>query len=266
MIRLMKKWVDRVGREAGVYRAMLRHPRTPKLSKVLLSAALAYLVSPIDIIPDFIPVLGLLDDILIVPLLVWLALAMIPKEVKRECRSQVHTTSAAETGVPEGKPTVVARRIPAWGACTLSILICLSAGAIGSVFTRNSVNTWYASLNKPLFNPPAWLFAPVWTALYVMMGISAFLVWKTSGSNRRRALRFFALQLTVNTLWSVVFFGLHSIKGGLAIIIVLLVLILATIAGFSRISKPAATLLVPYLAWVLFATALNASFLMLNLP
>ena len=149
----------------------------------------------------------------------------------------------------------------------ISILICQSAGIIGSIFTANSIPTWYAELAKPKFNPPNWIFAPVWTTLFVLMGIAAFLVW-SKGLGRRdvkMALGIFVTQLVLNTLWSIIFFGLQN--PGLAFIEILLLwlVILATIMAFYKISKPAAWLLAPYILWVSFAVYLNYSIWQLSL-
>jgi len=148
----------------------------------------------------------------------------------------------------------------------VSVVVCLAAGAIGSVFTRSAIPTWYATLVKPPFNPPNWLFAPVWTLLYILMGVSAFLVWRKGLENRqvRAALIIFLVQLILNTLWSVVFFGLESPLYGLIVIVILWAAILITVIMFFRISRLASILLWPYLAWVSFAAILNGSIWMLN--
>ncbi len=146
------------------------------------------------------------------------------------------------------------------------VLICELAGIIGSVFTTPSIPGWYAALAKPPFNPPNWVFAPVWTTLYALMGISAYLVYE-KGSRRkevRKALAIFGGQLLLNMLWSIVFFGAHMILGAAVIIVFLWGMIVASIWLFSRISKPAAYLLAPYLLWVSFATVLNISLYVLN--
>jgi len=147
-----------------------------------------------------------------------------------------------------------------------SVLICECAGLIGSLFTRPSIAGWYAGLARPSFSPPNWVFAPVWTALYALMGIAAYLVYE-KGFKRpdvRKALAIFAAQLVVNVLWSIVFFGAHSLLGGVVVILPLWALILVTILRFSPISKAAGYLLVPYFLWVSFATALTISFAALN--
>jgi translocator protein len=148
----------------------------------------------------------------------------------------------------------------------ISILICQCAGIIGSLFTTRSIPTWYAFINKPAFNPPNWIFAPVWVSLFTLMGIAAFLVWSkgTHTLGVKRALSIFLLQLGLNSLWSIVFFGSRSIVGGLAVIVVLWLAIFWTIKEFLAISKPAAVLLIPYIVWVSFALILNVAFLILN--
>lgn len=148
----------------------------------------------------------------------------------------------------------------------ISILICESAGIIGSIFTFSAIPTWYMGLNKPWFNPPGFIFAPVWTILYLLMGISLYLIWQKGISKKenRKALFVFALQLILNTTWSIIFFGLKSPLGGLFIIIILWVLIIETIRRFYKIDKNASYLLFPYLLWVTFATILNFSLWILN--
>jgi benzodiazapine receptor len=148
----------------------------------------------------------------------------------------------------------------------VSIIASLAAGAIGSIFTRQAIPTWYATLEKPAFNPPNWLFAPVWTILYIMMGVAAFLVWRKGLENRqvRIALIVFLVQLVLNALWSVVFFGLESPLYGVVVIAVLWVAILFTVLKFYRISLAASVLMWPYLLWVTFAAVLNVSIWLLN--
>jgi benzodiazapine receptor len=148
--------------------------------------------------------------------------------------------------------------------CT--IIICELAGIIGSFFTFSAIPTWYVTLAKPALNPPSWVFGPVWTTLYALMGISAFLVWK-KGLDRqdvRKALYVFGFQLVLNSLWSIVFFGLHSPAWALVNIIAMWLAIIWTMILFYKISKPAMYLLVPYILWVSFATYLNYSIWMLN--
>lgn len=139
-------------------------------------------------------------------------------------------------------------------------------GFLASFATQTSVNTWYVTLNKPSFNPPNSIFAPVWTILYIMMGISAGLVW-AKGLHHiwvKTALYHFGFQLLYNAMWSIVFFGLREPFWGFLVIITLLILIVLTIRWFYVVSKPAAFLLIPYFLWVCFATALNYKIWELN--
>lgn len=147
-----------------------------------------------------------------------------------------------------------------WQKLILSILICQLAGIIGSIFSFSAIPSWYAFLNKPPFNPPNWVFGPVWTVLYTLMGFSAYLIFNKD----KKPLKIFAVQLVLNAVWSIVFFGLHSIWGGLFFIILLWFSILLTIVTFYKIDKNAAFLLIPYLLWVSFASILNYYLLILN--
>ncbi len=148
----------------------------------------------------------------------------------------------------------------------ICIGVCLAAGFIGSIFTNTSIPTWYTTLEKPSFNPPNWLFAPVWTILFILMGISAFLVWRVglSEPNVKMALIIFIIQLILNTSWSVAFFGLRSPIAGLIVIVVLWIAILLTILSSAKVSITAGILLIPYILWVSFAGILNASIYILN--
>jgi translocator protein len=148
----------------------------------------------------------------------------------------------------------------------ISIIICLLAGIIGSVFTYSAIPTWYASLNKPPFNPPNWIFGPVWTFLYITMGISVFLIWqkRLTHQSAKIALSVFIIQLSLNCIWSIAFFGFKSPVAGLVIIILLWISILVTILTFSRISTIASVLLIPYILWVSFAGILNYTIYILN--
>ena len=141
----------------------------------------------------------------------------------------------------------------------LSVSVCLLAGFIGSVATFPSIPTWYAGLIKPPFNPPNWIFGPVWTTLYVLMGIAMYLVWR-----KKKSLKLFLIHLGVNAGWSIIFFGLHSVLGGLVTIIILWGCIYTLIREFYRIDRRASYLLYPYLAWVSFASLLNVALLILN--
>jgi tryptophan-rich sensory protein len=148
----------------------------------------------------------------------------------------------------------------------ISIFICLFAGFIGSFFTLPAIPTWYATLLKPSFAPPNWVFFPIWTSLFIMMGISLFLVWQKGCEDKKvkTALYLFAGQLILNALWSVAFFGLRSPLLGLMDIIILWIAILATILSFMKLSKTAAYLLIPYILWVSFAAIVNFSTWRLN--
>ena len=145
-----------------------------------------------------------------------------------------------------------------------SIFICLFAGFIGSFFTSPAIPTWYATLQKPTFAPPNWVFFPVWTSLFIMMGISLFLVWQKEDKKVKTALIIFAGQLVLNALWSVAFFWFRSPLLGLMEIIILWIAILATILSFKNVSRTAAYLLIPYILWVSFAAFVNFSIWRLN--
>lgn len=147
-----------------------------------------------------------------------------------------------------------------------SIVLCQSAGIIASILTAQSVRTWYPTLLKPSFNPPNWLFGPVWIVLYLMMGIALYIVWQRSGSgqNVQTAVIVFIIQLILNAAWSLIFFGLQSPFWAFVEIVVLWVAILITIILFREISRTASYLLVPYILWVTFAAILNFSIWRLN--
>ena len=146
----------------------------------------------------------------------------------------------------------------------ISTLMCQLAGFIGSFFTIKSVSTWYLTLNKPLFSPPSWIFSPVWIILYLLMSISFYLVWTSKSKNKKIALNFFLIQLSFNTLWPILFFGLKSISLAFIDIVLLWIFILITISSFYKISKMSAYLLAPYILWVSFAMILNFSIFMIN--
>lgn len=148
----------------------------------------------------------------------------------------------------------------------ISIIIVFFAGAIGTIATLSEIPTWYAALAKPTWAPPNWLFGPVWTTLYILIGVALFLVWRKGSDKKdvKLALLVFAVQLVLNVLWSVVFFGYHSLLGGVIVVILLWIAILANIIVFYRVSKPAGLLLVPYIIWVSIASYLNYSVYLLN--
>lgn len=158
------------------------------------------------------------------------------------------------------------KRSPLWAALTIAILPVVAASLLGSAATVPQIAGWYAGLAKPLFNPPNWIFAPVWTALFALMALAAFRILRipVGVPGRRRALLVYHLQLLLNIGWSFAFFGANSPLAGLMVILPLLVLILATISAFKPLDRLAANLLWPYLAWVSFATLLNAAIWWLN--
>lgn len=147
----------------------------------------------------------------------------------------------------------------------LSIIICQLAGVVGSLFT-DSISTWYVTLNKPFFTPPSWLFAPAWITLYLLMGISLYLVWEKGLKSRYSQISIivFAIQLALNSIWSILFFGFQAPLLALIEIVFLWLAILASIFLFYRISKVASYLLLPYILWVTFAGVLNFSIYYLN--
>ena len=147
-----------------------------------------------------------------------------------------------------------------------SIALCYLVAFLGSVFTFSSIPTWYAQLNKPFFNPPNWVFAPVWTILYFLMAVSLYIIWNKNLENKKqdKAIKIFIFQLTLNLLWSLVFFGLHQPLLGLITIIILWFSIFITIKYFYKLSKPSGYLLVPYILWVSFASVLNFAIVVVN--
>ena len=147
----------------------------------------------------------------------------------------------------------------------ISILAPQAAGLVGTFFTAGSVTGWYAMLNKPSFNPPNEIFGPVWTILYLFMGVAIYWVWQESETqDTRLAQKLFWGQLTVNASWSIVFFGFQNLIGALMLLVGMWLLILATILEFWRIKRLSAYLMIPYLLWVTFAGVLNAAIIFLN--
>jgi len=159
-----------------------------------------------------------------------------------------------------------------WLKLISAIIICQGAGLIGSLFTFSAIPNWYQTISKPAFQPSNWLFGPVWTTLYVLMGISAFLIWSsfakaTEGQVRKKikiALIIFGAQLVLNALWSIIFFGANKIGWAFAELVVLWLMIVLTMIVFAKISKPAMYLLLPYILWVSFASFLNFTLWQLN--
>lgn len=149
----------------------------------------------------------------------------------------------------------------------VSIVAVFIAAGIGNFFTISEITTWYTTLAKPTWTPPNWVFGPVWTTLFLLMGIALYLVW-SKGLERKDvkiAIGIFFVQLILNTMWSIIFFGMHSLFGGLVTIIILWIAILINIVLFYRISKPAGLLLVPYIVWVTIASYLTYSVYLLNM-
>lgn len=148
----------------------------------------------------------------------------------------------------------------------ITIAVCLVVGSLSGYVTADSISGWYNTLEKPFFNPPNWIFGPVWTVLYILMGISAGLVWKSEVANsiKKKALLIFTFQLIANAAWSILFFSLQSPILAFVDILILLTLIIYTIKLFKPIHKTASTLLIPYLLWVSFATILNLAIVFLN--
>jgi len=145
------------------------------------------------------------------------------------------------------------------------IIICEGVGFLGTIFTIPAISTWYVTLNKPVFNPPNWIFAPVWTTLYFLMGVSLFLILQKKLKKQRNFLVIlFSAQLFLNFLWLVIFFGMHLSLAALVDIVFLWISIALLIIDFWKFSKPAASLLIPYLCWVSFASVLNLFVALLN--
>lgn len=146
-----------------------------------------------------------------------------------------------------------------------AILLTELIGSFGTIFTIPNIPTWYATLTKPALNPPSWVFGPVWTILFLLMGVSLFLVWQARpGTTKRYALVIFFIQLALNVLWSAIFFGWHLLGWAIFEILLLWFAIVATIIACYRVNKVAGYLLVPYLVWVSFAVFLTYSVWRLN--
>jgi tryptophan-rich sensory protein len=152
-----------------------------------------------------------------------------------------------------------------WIGLVVVNVICFAAAGIGSLVTTPQIPGWYADLAKPAWKPPNWIFGPVWSCLYLMMAVAAWLVWQQRGfAGAKLPLTLFAIQLALNSLWSVLFFGLQNPGRAVAEIVLLWMAILATLIAFWKRSKSAGGLLVPYLAWVSFAAALNVAIWQMN--
>jgi len=167
--------------------------------------------------------------------------------------------------VTNGSLSTLPERRP-WVALVVAVLACELAGASGVILSGNGVSVWYPQLTKPAYTPPNWVFGPVWTTLFALLGIAAWLVWQADFEERgvRLALGLFVGQYALQVAWSGAFFGLRRPAAGLAVIVALWLAIVATIVAFDRVDRWAALLLVPYLAWVSFATLLNYDIWRLN--
>jgi tryptophan-rich sensory protein len=172
------------------------------------------------------------------------------------------THSDLHDAFPEHHPSASSQTI----ALLAFVVICFAAAGLGSLATFPSLPTWYAGLEKPFFTPPNEVFGPVWTVLYALMAVAGWLAWRADAieADRKAALTAFGVQLVLNVAWSWAFFGMHSTIAGLGVIVLLIATILWTIAAFRLVSRPAAALMLPYLAWVALATALNAGIYVLN--
>ena len=150
----------------------------------------------------------------------------------------------------------------------IAIITPVAVGAVSGFFTATEIPVWYQNISKPGWNPPSWIFGPVWTILYVMMGIALFLVWKSEADPiiKKTAITLFISQLILNFFWSFIFFNQHQIGWALVEIIGMWIFILLTIFAFAQVNKTAAWLLVPYISWVSFATILNYTIWKLNVP
>ena len=149
----------------------------------------------------------------------------------------------------------------------ICVAICLTVGYLSSIVTQSSIQTWYPTIEKPSFNPPNWVFAPVWTLLFILMGIAAGLIWDKISTDRelvKKGLLFFGVQLALNALWSYLFFGLNNILLASIEIVLLLLIIYETYLIFKKIDKKASYLLIPYMLWVGFASVLTTTIYFLN--
>lgn len=153
-----------------------------------------------------------------------------------------------------------------WRKLILSEVLCFLPGVLGSIFTFSQITSWYAGLHKPFFTPPNALFGPVWTILYFLQGVSFYLIWKGRIKTRqiRLGLLFFFIQLLLNALWSILFFGFHAVGLAILDIIGLWIFIFLVILSFAKVSKVASWILVPYLVWVTYAGLLTIGIFLLN--
>lgn len=153
-----------------------------------------------------------------------------------------------------------------WIKIVICVSLCMATGLFSGISTADAIQNWYSTLNKPFFNPPNWIFAPVWTLLYFLLGLAVALVWHKGWRDKeiKLAIGIFILQFAVNLIWSPTFFNLQAPTIAFIIIIILWILILLTIMRFNKVHRPAALLMIPYWLWVSFATVLNGSIVYLN--
>ncbi len=153
-----------------------------------------------------------------------------------------------------------------WMKLVISLVLPLAVGGIAGLFTTSEISGWFQTIRKPAWQPPNWVFGPVWTGLYILMGIAFYLVWKSPApaKTKRMAVTLWIIQLVFNFFWSFIFFKKHQIDWALGEIVILWFFILLTILSFGRVSKPAAWLMVPYISWVTFATLLTLNIYQLN--
>lgn len=172
--------------------------------------------------------------------------------------------STSPTATPEGHHS---ERGPVADLVALVVIVLLAqtAGLVGIPFTARGTESWYGQLDRPWFNPPDWVFGPVWTFLYALIGVAAWRVWRTDPSEARtRALRWWAVQLALNALWTPLFFGAQVPELALAEILLLAASVVATVVAFRAVDRLATWMLLPYLGWVLYATLLNGAIAVMN--
>ncbi len=151
-----------------------------------------------------------------------------------------------------------------WGKLIISLVLPQIAGFIGSLYTISQIGSWYAELQKPSFNPPSWIFGPVWTVLYVLMGVAFYFLWTRKDVISKKLRILFLVQLCLNAMWSILFFGIHNPLFAYVDIILLWLMIVALMIDTWRIDKKISFLFMPYVAWVTFASFLNLSIILLN--
>jgi translocator protein len=146
----------------------------------------------------------------------------------------------------------------------LCAFVCLCLGGASGFLTSGSIQSWYPTIVKPSWNPPNWIFGPVWSLLYIMMGTSFALMWHSKNTDKKKAYRLFFIQFGLNLIWTPIFFGLYNIGLAFIVIVLMVICIILTIIEFNKIKPLAAYLLIPYVSWVSFATILNGTICSLN--